>query len=72
MSRRRNALISDMLSATATSAPSRPTVYIDRMSAKRHQENPSEDKEGKRTVFIQLQRELKKHTKVYAGEGVRE
>ncbi|CAI8008794.1 E3 ubiquitin-protein ligase HECTD3 [Geodia barretti] len=63
MSRRRNALISDMLSATATSAPSRPTVYIDRMSAKRHQENPSEDKEGKRTVFIQLQRELKKHTK---------
>ncbi|CAI8008795.1 E3 ubiquitin-protein ligase HECTD3 [Geodia barretti] len=54
MSRRRNALISDMLSATATSAPSRPTVYIDRMSAKRHQENPSEDKEGKRTVFIQL------------------
>ena len=72
MSRRRNALINDMLSATATSAPSRPTVYIDRMSAKRHQENPSEDKEGKRTVFIQLQRELKKHTKVYAGEGVRE
>ena len=70
MSRRRNALINDMLSVTATSAPSRPTVYIDRMSAKRHQENPSEDKEGKRTVFVQLQRELKKHTKV--GDGVRE
>ena len=67
MSQRRNALIKDMLSITATSSPSRPTVYIDRMAAKRHQENPAEDKEGKQTVFVQLQRELKKHTKVISA-----
>lgn len=64
MSRRRTGLISQMLGITATSAPSRPTVYIDRMAARRHQENPSRDKGGKMSVFIQLQRELKKHTKV--------
>ena len=64
LSRRRNALIQDLLSITSSSVPSRPTVYIDRMAAKRHQENPSGDKEGKKTVFVQLQRELKKHTKV--------
>ena len=63
MSRHRNALIQDMLSITATSSPTRPTVYIDRMAAKRHQEDPSLDKEGKKTVFVQLLRELKKHTK---------
>lgn len=72
LSQRRNALINDMLSITATSPPSRPTVYIDRMAARRHQENPSEDKEGKRTVFVQLQRELKKHTKVRWRERERE
>ena len=68
LSRRRNALIEDMLSISATSPPSRPTVYIDRMAAKRHAENPSEDREGKRSLLVQLQRELKKHTKVCVCE----
>ena len=67
LSRRRNALIQDMLSATSTSIPSRPTVYIDRMAARRHQEDPSQDREGNKTVFMQLFRELKKHTKVMEG-----
>lgn len=63
LSRHRNALILDMLRITSTSSPSRPTVYIDRMAAKRHLEDPAQDKEGKKTVFAQLQRELKKRTK---------
>lgn len=63
LSRHRNGLIHDMLGITSTTSPSRPTVYIDRMAAKRHLEDPSQDKEGKKTVFIQLQRELRKHTK---------
>ena len=62
LSRRRSVIMQDMLSITATSSPSRPTVYIDRMAAKRHLEDPSQDKEGKKTVFSQLQHELKKHT----------
>ena len=64
MSRKRNVLIEDLLSTTATTPPEPPTVYIDRMAARRHKENPGEEKEGKKTVFVQLQRELKKHTKV--------
>lgn len=62
LSHRRNTIIQDMLSATSSSPPSRPTIYIDRIAANKHREDPSQDKEGKKTVFNQLIRELKKHT----------
>ena len=62
LSRYRNAIIQDLLAATSSSPPSRPTVYINRMAAIRHREDPSLDKEGKKTVFCQLIWELKKHT----------
>ena len=62
LSQRRNTIIEDLLSSTSTSSPSRPTVYIDRMAAHRHRSDPTQDKEGKKSVFRQLIRELKKHT----------
>ena len=61
--KKRNGLIQQLLSDSATSPPSRPTVYINRMAAKEHLEDPSKDPESKKTIFNQLMRELKKHTK---------
>ena len=61
--KKRNGLIQQLLSDSATSPPSRPTVYINRMAAKEHLEDPSKDPECKKTIFNQLMRELKKHTK---------
>ena len=61
--KKRNSLIQQLLADSATSSPSRPTVYINRMSAKEHLEDPSKDPESKKTIMCQLMRELKKHTK---------
>ena len=63
LSRRRNGTIQHMLSETTSSSPSMPVFYINRMAANQHREDPSQDPEGKKTVFNQIIRELKKHTK---------
>lgn len=61
--KKRNSLIQQLLADSISSPPNRPTIYINRMSAKEHLENPSKDPECKKTIFCQLIRELKKHTK---------
>ena len=63
LSKKRNSLIQQLLTDSATNAPSRPEIYINRMTAKEHLEDPSKDPECKKTIFFQLLRELKKHTK---------
>ena len=63
LSRKRNAIIQQMLSDTTTSSPSRPVFYVNRLAAKEHSEDPSRDPECKKTVLVQIVRELKKHTK---------
>ena len=63
LSRKRNGIIQHMLSETTSSSPSMPVFYINRMAAKQHCEDPTQDPEGKKTVFNQVIRELKKHTK---------
>ena len=60
---KRNSIIAELLSATSTSAPSRPVLYINRIAAKVHKDDPSKDPECSKTVFNQLLREIKKHTK---------
>ena len=63
LSAKRNVVIQELLSASTSNSPSRPTVYINRMAAKEHRDDPSKDPECKSTNFNQLFRELKKHTK---------
>lgn len=63
LSRKRNAIIQQMLSDTTSSSPSRPVFYINRMLAKQHRDDPTQDPECKKTVLCQVMRELKKHTK---------
>lgn len=63
LSQKRNAIIQQILSDTTTSSPSRPVFYINRMAAAQHKDDPSQDPECKKTVFCQLLREMKKHTK---------
>lgn len=60
---KRNTIVSELLSATSTSSPSRPVLFINRIAAKEHKDDPSKDLECTKTVFIQIMRELKKHTK---------
>lgn len=60
----RNSLIGQMLQKTTDSPPSDiPVVYINRIAAKQHREDPSIDPEQRKTVFNQLLVELKKNTK---------
>jgi E3 ubiquitin-protein ligase HECTD3 len=60
----RNALIDQMLQKTTDSPPSDPpVVYINRIAAKQHREDPTIDPEHRKTVFNQLLVELKKNTK---------
>lgn len=60
----RNALIDQLLQKTTEKAPSDlPVVYINRIAAKQHREDPTIDPEQKKTVFNQLMKELKKVTK---------
>ena len=60
----RNSLIEQMLQKTSDSPPSDlPVVYINRIAAKQHREDPSIDPEQRKTVFNQLLAELKKNTK---------
>ena len=61
--RKRNAMIVDMLSETSASPPSRPVLYINRIASKEHAEDPSKDPQCTKTVFNQVFREIKKHTK---------
>ena len=63
LSSQRNSLLQMLLSETSASSPSRPVLYINRIAAKQHQDNPSKDPEGKKTVFNQVIHEIKKHTK---------
>lgn len=63
LSSQRNSLVQLILSETSSSSPSRPVLYVNRIAAKQHQDNPAKDPEGKKTVFNQVIHELKKHTK---------
>ena len=63
LSPQRNALIQLILGETSTSSPSRPILYINRITAKQHRDDPSKDPECKKSVFNQIIRELKKHTR---------
>ncbi len=63
LSSQRNAMIQFILSETSTSSPSMPVLYINRIVAKQHADDPSKDPECKKTVFNQILHELKKHTK---------
>jgi len=63
LSAQRNNLIQHVLSETSTSSPSRPEIYINRMAARQHAEDPSKDPECKKAMFNQLMVELKKHTR---------
>lgn len=63
LSSQRNALIQLILSDTSTSSPSRPVLYINRIAAKQHNQDPTKDPECRKTVFNQVVHELKKHTK---------
>ena len=60
----RNSLIGHMLQKTTDSPPSDiPVVYINRIAAKQHREDPTIDPEQRKTVFNQLFSEIKKNTK---------
>ena len=63
LSLQRNNLIQHVLSETSTSSPSMPEIYINRMAARQHAEDPSKDPECKKAIFNQLLVELKKHTR---------
>ncbi len=63
LSKKRDAVIREMLTDTATTPPTRPVFFINRMIAKEHQEEPLADPSCKKTVFCQVIRETKKHTK---------
>ncbi len=63
LSRKRNAIIQQLVSDTSTTSPERPVIFINRMAAKDHKEDPTKDRECKKTIFCQLIRELRKHTK---------
>ncbi len=63
LSRKRNGIVQQLLSDTTTPSPDRPVIFINRIAAKEHKEDPSKDNECKKTVFCQLLRELQKHTK---------
>lgn len=60
---KRNAILMDMLSETSSSPPSRPVLYINRLAARQHLEDPSKDPKCSKTVFDQIIREINKHTK---------
>jgi E3 ubiquitin-protein ligase HECTD3 len=63
LSSQRNSLIQYILGETSSSSPSRPVLYINRITAREHLGDPSKDPECKKTVFNQVMHELKKHTK---------
>ena len=63
LSSQRNSLIQHILSETSSGSTSRPVLYINRLAARQHAEDPSKDPECKMTVFTQIMNELKKHTK---------
>lgn len=63
LSSQRNSLMQMILGETATSSPSRPMLYVNRIAAKQHMNDPAKDHECKKTVFTQIIHELKKHTK---------
>ena len=63
LSNKRNNIITQLISDSSSSSPSRPILYINRMSAKEHCDDPSKDPQCRNTVFNQLIRELNKHTK---------
>lgn len=63
LSLQRNSLIQLILGETSTSSPSRPVLYVNRITAREHMGDPSKDPECKKTVFNQIIHELKKHTK---------
>lgn len=63
LSSQRNGLIQHILSETSCSSPSRPTLYINRLAARQHSEDPSKDLECKKAIFNQIISELKKHAK---------
>ena len=63
LSQKRQVIIQDMLSQTVSPSPSRPVIFLNRVAANIHREDPSLDADCKNTVFNQLMKELKKHTK---------
>lgn len=63
LSLKRNAIIQQLLSDTTSTSPERPVFFINRMAAKEHREEPTKDRECKKTIFCQIIRELQKHTK---------
>ena len=63
LSSQRNGLIQHILGETSCSSPHRPEIYINRMAARQHAEDPTKDPECKKAFFNQLMSELKKHAK---------
>ncbi len=59
----RNAVISELLSATSTTSPSRPVLFVNRMAAKEHKDDPTKDPSCSKTVFNQILTGIKKNTK---------
>ena len=60
----RNVLIDQMLQDTVDRSPSdTPVLYINRIAAKQHRDDPTIDPEQRKTVFNQILDEINKHTK---------